>query len=159
MEMMDVKAQKEHAWLKQFQGEWVLEHDGSSPEVADEQWSERGRAFGDLWVVVEGQGQMGGGNVQSLMSLGYDPAKQRFVGTYVGSKMANLWVYEGQLDEAGNALTLDSEGPDFEDPGQTAKYQDIYAFTGPNERTLSSRYLTPSGEWKPIMKMRFRRAG
>ena len=39
-----------------------------------------------------------GGPATMIMTLGYDPAKKRFVGTFIGSMMTNLWVYEGELE-------------------------------------------------------------
>ena len=42
----------------------------------------------------------------TLMTLGYDPRKKRFVGTFVGSMMTNLWIYDGELDKDERVLTL-----------------------------------------------------
>ncbi len=65
----------------------------------------------------------GGDPATMLMSLGYDPAKKRFVGTWIGSMMTNLWVYDGELDPTGKILTLNAEGPSFTDKDKVAKYQ------------------------------------
>ena len=45
-----------------------------------------------------------------MMSLGFDPQKGRFVGTFIGSMMTHLWIYDGALDASGQALILDAEG-------------------------------------------------
>ena len=45
------------------------------------------------------------------MTLGYDPVQKRFVGTFIGSMMTHMWIYNGTLDAAGKVLTLDTEGP------------------------------------------------
>src|SRR4051794_10167339 len=88
--------------------------------------TDRVRTLGGLWVVCEGQGAMpGGGMATMIMTLGHDPAKKRFVGTFIGSMMTHLWLYDGGLDQAGKVLTLDAEGPNFTEPGKTAKYQDM----------------------------------
>ena len=63
--------------------------------------------------------------MKSIITLGYDPAKQRFVGSFIASCMTHLWPYEGTLDATGKVLTLDSEGPSFSGDGTTVKYQDI----------------------------------
>ena len=42
----------------------------------------------------------GGGTATTMMTLGDDPQKKRFVGTWVGSMMTYLSVYDGELDAA-----------------------------------------------------------
>jgi hypothetical protein len=42
------------------------------------------------------------GPATTMMTLGYDPPKRRFVGTFNDSMMTHLWVYDGALDAAGN---------------------------------------------------------
>ncbi len=77
------------------------------------------------WIVAEAEGDTPGGTPsQSIMTIGYDPRRQRFVGTFVASMMTYLWVYEnGSLDASEKVLTLEADGPDF--TGQkTAKYKE-----------------------------------
>ena len=63
-------------------------------------------------MIAEGRGQMpGGGTGTTVMTLGYDSARQRFVGTFIASMMTHLWVYKGVLNDAGTELTLETEGP------------------------------------------------
>ena len=75
----------------------------------------------------------------TMATLGYDPQKQRFVGTFIGSMMTNLWVYDGSLDASERVLTLDTEGPGMTGDGKTAKYQDIIEILSADQRTLTSR--------------------
>src|SRR3954452_23175039 len=96
---------------------------GKPPEKST--GTESVRSLGGLWIVADGQGEMpGGGAATMVLTLGYDPQKQRFVGTWVGSMMTNLWVYDGTLDAAARVLTLNAEGPSMSGDGRTAKYQD-----------------------------------
>ena len=81
----------------------------------------------------------GGGLTTTLITLGYDPTTQRFVGTFVGSMMAQMWIYDGSLDATGRILTLDTEGPSFTPEGGLAKYQDIVEVIDPDHHILSSR--------------------
>jgi hypothetical protein len=116
------------------------------------------RAIGGLWVVGEGSGEMpGGGTATNIITLGYDIAKGRFVGSFITSVMPMMWIYEGTLDAAGTVLTLDCDGPDFSDPTKTVKYQDIVELTADGHRSLSSRVRTPDGGWMPIMRADYRR--
>src|SRR5690606_5347992 len=93
----------------------------------------------------------------SIMTLGYDPTKQRFVGNFIGSSMAYHWVYEGQLDAAKKVLTLDTLGPSFEDQAKLVKYQDIIEIISPTERTLTARYEGADGQWQQLMVVRYQR--
>ena len=91
------------------------------------------------------------------MTLGYDPAKGRFVGTWIGSMMTHLWVYDGELDPAGRVLTLNSEGPSMTGDGSLAKYQDIVEFTSDDHRVLTARAQATDGSWQPLMMVHYRR--
>ena len=73
------------------------------------------------------------------MTLGYDPAKKAFVGTFIGSMMTHLWVYDGELDAAGKVLTLDAEGPSFAATDKMAKYKDAIEIKSDDHRVLTSR--------------------
>ena len=130
------------------------------PDQPPSKWTGREtvRLLGRLWTIGEGAGEMpGGGESQSIMTLGYDPQTQRFVGTFIASVMTHLWPYNGTLDAAERVLTLDSEGPSFAGDGTMAKYQDIIEFVDDNYRTLSSQLLGPDGKWVPFMKAHYRR--
>ena len=158
---MKADLQKEHEWLKQFVGEWTMLAEmpmGPDKPIEKHAGTERSRLIGGAWVICEGTGEMpGGGTAQSIMTLGYDPAKQRFVGTFLASVMTHLWVYNGTLDAAGKVLTLDTEGPDFGTPGKMAKYQDIIEFKSHDHRVMSSQVLGDDGKWTQIMTANYQR--
>jgi hypothetical protein len=153
--------QKEHQWLQQLIGEWTSEAEatmepGKPPETF--KGSEKVRALGDFWIVGEGQGEMpGGGAATMMLTLGYDPRTKRFVGTWVGSMMSHLWVYDGALDATERVLTLNAEGPDMSAEGKMAKYQDIIEIKNPDHRTLTSQALGDDGTWHRFMTVHYRR--
>jgi hypothetical protein len=91
------------------------------------------------------------------MTLGYDPVKKRYVGTFIGSMMTHMWVYDGQLDAAGKVLTLDTEGPSFTAEGKMARYKDVIELKDDNHRTLSSSFLGDDGQWHHFMTANYRR--
>jgi hypothetical protein len=159
---MHAEPQKEHHWLQKLVGEWTYENEAAmAPDKPKETFrgTEIVRSLGGLWTVGEGGGDMpGGGAAETIMTLGYDPQKKRFVGTFIASMMTHLWVYEGTLDASGNVLTLDTEGPNFA-PGATGmtKYKDIITFLTDDHRTLTSKMLGPDGEWHEFMTAHYRR--
>lgn len=158
---MRTEPQKEHKWLQKLVGEWTYETEasmgpGKPPEKAT--GSESVRTLGDLWVLCEGRGEMpGGGMADTLMTLGYDPEKKRFVGTWIGSMMTWLWIYDGSLDAAQRVLTLESDGPDFEIEGKLAKYWDVIEWKSDDHRVLTSHVLGEDGKWNQFMTANYRR--
>ena len=155
---MRAEAGPEHEWLMQLVGEWTSRAECVLPGgITDtSEGREVVRTIGDVWVVGEGTGPMPEGpDMTSVITLGYDTMKQKYVGSWIGSPMTQLVVYEGTRD--GDRLTLDCEGPDFEDPTKLATYQDIVELRGPNERALISRVKTPEGTWNQFMEVVFKR--
>jgi hypothetical protein len=120
--------------------------------------SESVRSLGGIWVVAEGTGELpGAGVAASMMTLGYDPKKGRFVGTWVGSPMAFMWVYDGELDAAKKVLSLYSDGPDFVNEGKMGKYKDVIEFKSDDHRTLTAHALGEDGKWHEFMTADYRR--
>jgi hypothetical protein len=108
--------------------------------------------------MAEGKAEMpGGGEATMVMTLGYDPEKKRFIGTWVGSMMTHMWIYEGTLDESGKVLTLDTVGPTFSGDGKMGKYQDIVEVKSKDHRILRSRTMGPDGKWNEFMTAHYRR--
>jgi hypothetical protein len=159
--MMQVQPQKEHEWLQQMLGDWTFETEcimGPDQPPAKFGGTESVRTLGGLWVLCEGQGDTpDGGTAKNLITLGYDPQKQRFIGTFVASMMSHMWLYEGTLDESGKVLTLDTTGPSFTDPTKLTQYQDIFEIKSPDHRILSSRALGDDGKWHGFMTAHYHR--
>ena len=158
---MQDEPQKEHHWLQKLVGEWTYETEmptGTDRPPEKATGTETVRSLGGLWILAEGQGEMPcGGDATTMMTLGYDLRKQQYVGTWVGSMMTYLWVYDGELNASENRLTLNNEGPSMSDPGKTAKYKDVIEFQNDNHRTLTSYVLGDDGQWQPIMTTHYQR--
>jgi len=157
---MQSEPQAEHHWLHRLIGEWSYEAEctmgpGQAPMRAT--GSERVRSLGGLWVVCEGHGEMpGGGPATMIMTLGYDPRTKRYRGTWVGSMMTHLWVYDGTLDAQERTLSLEAEGPDFSGEG-SALYRDVIELRSDDHRVLTSHKLGEDGAWQAFMTARYRR--
>jgi len=159
---MDMPApQKEHRWLQKMVGEWTAEGEGSmGTDQPPMTWkgTESVRAIGEFWIVAEAQGEMPGGSpATNIVTLGYNPQKERFVGTFFSSMMPRLWLYEGALDAAERVLTLDTEGPSMTVEGETARYQDVMEIFSDDHRVLTSLILGTDGQWQQIMTTHYRR--
>jgi hypothetical protein len=154
--------QKQHQWLQKLVGEWTFE--GEAPSKPDQplekfRGTERVRMLGGLWLLAEGHGEMpGAGEATSLLTLGYDPEKASFTGTWIGSMMTHLWVYEsGELDAAQKVLTLHSQGPNMAAEGKLTRYRETMALEGDDQRVFTSHMLADDGKWEQVMTMTYRR--
>ncbi len=156
-----IKPTPEHQWLDQLLGEWTYEGECSiGPDKPKEKntGKEVFRSLGGVWVIGEATAKMADGDdANMIMTLGYNPDTKRYVGSWVGSMMTHMWVYDGVMDEAKKVLTLNAEGPDMTNPGKTAKYQDIIEIKSPDHRILRSQLLGPDGKWVQFMESHYKR--
>ena len=156
---MPVELSDEHRWLARLEGDWTYEMEAEAepgePPIRDS-GSETVRSLDGVWMLMEAQGTTPeGGPATAIMTLGYDPDRGRFVGTFIGSTMAHLWVYDGQLD--GGVLTLDTEGPTFTGEPGMAKYRDTIAFENDDHRVQTSSYQRADGSWHEFMTTHYHR--
>jgi hypothetical protein len=158
------KPSEHHRVLDRLVGDWLYVtstgHENYDPEDPLKRWTEKVRSVGGFWVICEGQGNMGDGNTSSMiMTLGYDPRLGHYVGTWVGSMMDKLWVYKGWLEDDGQTLVLEAEGPSMEDPSRTELYRDVIHFIDDDTRTFSGSVRQPDGSFKTFMTSESKRVG
>lgn len=153
--------QDQHRWLLQLVGEWDYHHEcnmGPDQPPMKSSGKQTTRALGELWILGDITGKTpGGSDVHSVITLGFDPARARFVGTFVSSCMTHLWPYDGSLDASGRVLTLDSEGPSFAGDGSMAKYQDIIEVISIDYHTMKSQFQNADGSWTQFMNGTYHR--
>jgi hypothetical protein len=160
---MQAELQAEHRWLQRLVGEWTFEVETRDLKAPDQPpvrttGTESVRAIGGLWMVAEGQSAMPDGGVgTALMTLGYDPRTRRFVGTFLSSTMAHLWVCDGWLDAAERVLTLEAEGPSLAGDGTLRKFRDVITLESDDHRVMTAHVLGDNGEWHQFMTARYRR--
>jgi hypothetical protein len=152
--------QQEHRWLERMVGTWAFTTECSmgpdQPPMTSE-GTDTTVSLGGLWVLSEWQSSgPDGAPMTSRLTLGYDPARGKYVGSFVASCMTHQWVYEGVRE--GDVLTLDTEGPSFTDPHATAKYQDIWELPADGPRVVRSRFRDAEGNWHEFMRAEYRRA-
>jgi surface antigen len=155
---MKAELTEEHAFLQKLIGTWEVDAADPDGKIDHGTWTETVRSLHGLWFLCEGEGTMpGGGAAATLLTLGYDPDKRKYTGTWVGSMMNHMWAYEGALDHTGRTLLLDTSGPDFEHEGQSASYREAITLINDNERTFTSSVRQPDGSWKEFMIANYRR--
>lgn len=155
------KPQQEHEWLQKIVGEWTVEYEGTmGPDQPSTTWhgTESTRSFGGFWVIGEGCVQAPDCEEgRTIITLGYDPRQKRYIGSFIGAMMANMWVYSGTLDAEERVLTLDTEGPNMMEEGKISRFQDIMTIVDVDYRVLTSQILGDDGEWHQFMTAHYRR--
>lgn len=146
---------KEHEWLKKFAGEWdtateIYMEEGKPPMRAT--GKETAKMIGGFWVIGENKGEMMGQAFTGVITVGYDPEKKKYIGTWVDSNTSMLWQYTGSVDETGKILTLESKGF-CPMEGQVCQFKDVIEFKSDDERVMTSTRLGKDGKWTKMMTM------
>lgn len=131
-------------WLKQFEGEWATEYNGTM----------KSRVVGKRWVINEISFSQG---VYSVQTIGYDAKKKKFIGTWVDASSDHIWNYDGALESGGKVLVLSAHGPDPKDSKKTRKYRDKYEFKPDGTIALTSEMIQDDGTWKAFGKSTMKR--
>ena len=109
-QMSPPEATKEHKLLQQDVGVWDAEMkiwmQGPDSAPAESKGVERVRPLGDLWVLATYEGTVGEQQFTGHSQMGYDPLKQKFVGTWIDTVSPHISTMEGTCDEATQELTM-----------------------------------------------------
>ena len=149
--------QKEHLWLQQLEGTWTTDTEaimepGKPPMKLT--GTESTRSLGGYWAISEFKGDVMGMSVMGLMTLGYDTKKGKYIGTWVSSADATMFIYEGTV--TGNTLTLETEGPD-PTTGKNAKMRDVIEVKSKDLKVLTSHIQGDDGKWTKFMTINAKR--
>lgn len=150
------KPAKEHAWVEQLVGEWEYEGEanmGPDKPPMKMKGTEHNRSIGGFWAHCEHKSEFMGAPFTGLLTLGYDPEKKKYVGTWVDSMSTHLWTYMGSVE--GKVLTLDTEGPS-EEPGKICKFREMIEVKDKDSKTFTSQREF-DGKWVTIMTMTSKR--
>jgi hypothetical protein len=151
----------EHQWLEQFIGEWEFSPPpppGAEAPPAQQVYVQTFRSLRGIWFIGEGEMPEPDGTIgTTITTLGYDPARNRFVGTWIGSMMSHLWIYEGELDAERRTLSLYTEGPDMSGDSGLVQYCDAFEIVDPGHYVQRSSVRDENGTWTEFMAVDYRR--
>jgi hypothetical protein len=105
----------EHEMLKKDVGTWdatveMFMEPGGAPAVS--KGTETVAMMGGFWQITEFKSEMMGQPFEGRGTMGFDPAKKKFVGTWVDTMAPGYYTVEGTYDPATKTLTATMEGPD-----------------------------------------------
>ena len=112
------KPQKEHEWLKNFEGAWDftakfhMAPGGPAMESKGVQVDRMGG--GGLWLIVDSMEDKKDAPFHGHGMVGYDAEKKKYIGVWVDGHTSKFAMSEGTADKDGKVLTMESEamGPD-----------------------------------------------
>jgi Protein of unknown function (DUF1579) len=149
----------EHELLKKDAGVWdatVEEYvePGKPPRVS--KGFETGTlACGGLWLISDFKGEMMGQPFQGHGILGYDPAKKKYVGTWVDGMSPALGLVEGTYDAAKKTMTSYYESHD--PAGNPMKMKMVTVWTGEDSRAWTAFMAGGDGKDIPVLAMKYQR--
>jgi Protein of unknown function (DUF1579) len=150
----------EHEWLQQFVGEWEMAMEcpmEPAKPTMKSKGTESVRSIDGLWVIAESKSTFMDKRTTSILTLGYDPDKKKYVGTWVSSCMTYLWKYKGSVDVAAKTLTLETEGPWPQSPGKVSKFKEVMQVKSKDHRVFTSSMQGEDGKWATIVTNNYRR--
>src|SRR5260370_30383716 len=135
---------KEHQLLQKFVGEWESEGEAFMARGQPRtklKGVESSRLIGGFWFVAQIKSTLPDFPYEQILTIGYDPAKKKYIGTVIDSMTSHIWEYEGMFDVTGNILTWETEGPI---PSPTNAFQ-IQRSDGVEKPRSQSLYILDPG--------------
>jgi len=146
-----------HAYLKNFAGEWEITakgwmQPGAQPTVS------KGSGVGELilggrFIKLEFKGIMFGQPFEGLQVLGYDNMKKKYISFWIDNSSTSFYLNEGSLDKSGKVLTDTGLWPDPMTGGQT-KVRAVTRVVSNNEYTYELYMTGPDGKEFKAMEYR-----
>lgn len=151
---------RQHQWLDRLVGTWSSKGEANCmPGQPAMQLSgiETVRSIGGFWahtVIESDNPEM---PYTQLVTVGYDPDKEKYIATVVDSMSGYRWLAEGTVDDTGNKLTMETEGPfPFRD-APLSRFQDVTEFKSADHKVFTSSIQEEDGSWTILMKFEAKR--
>jgi hypothetical protein len=148
----------EHAVLKDVAGSWDATVEsfaapGQPPMLS--KGIETGTMVGGFWLVSEFKSEMMGQTFLGRSTLGYDPAKKKYVSTWIDSMTPSLSVGESDYDAATKTFTGWTDGIDH--GGRATRFKTVTVFKDPATRISTMSMKAPDGKETTVMRITYTR--
>ena len=153
--MPTVKPGPEHALLKKDVGTWDATVEMMAPGEAPStsKGVETNRMIGDLWLVSDFKSSFMGQAFEGHGTAGWDPAKKKYVGTWIDTMSTSVGTSEATYDPATKKATGFLEGPDM--TGKVVKSRSVVEYKDANTRVMQMFTTGPDGKEVPTMKISY----
>ena len=145
----------EHEMLRKDVGTWdatveMFMAPGAPPSVS--KGTEIVTMLGGFWQITEFKSEMMGQPFEGRGAMGYDPAKKKYVGTWVDTMAPAYYTVEGTYDAATKTLHALMDGPD--PSGQVTKTKETTEWKDADNRVFTM--YAPDGK-TPVMRISYKR--
>jgi hypothetical protein len=144
----------EHQMLKKDVGVWDATVEmfvpGGAPNVS--KGTETVTMLGELWQLAEFKSEMFGQPFEGRGTTGYDPAKKKFVGTWVDTISTSVATVEATYDPTAKTMTGTMEGPGPD--GALTKTKETTVWKDADNRVFTM--YAPDGT-TPMMRISYKR--
>jgi Protein of unknown function (DUF1579) len=114
-----------------------------------------GRLLGGFWLLDEFKSEFMGQPFEGHGTTGYDPAKQKYVGTWVDSMSPGLNRSESTWDPKTQTMSGVNEGPGPD--GKPAQTKGVTEWQGPDKKVFSMYAPGPDGKDALMMRITYTR--
>ncbi len=141
----------EHQALKKLEGTWEAKIKSGTEESTGSMVYKM--ECGGLWLASEFHGEFGGMKFEGRGLDGYDPLKKKYVSVWVDSMSFRPLIFEGEMDEAKQQLTLTGEGrgPD----GQTMKFKSVTRMRDADHMDFTMSTIDSGGEATEMISIEY----
>src|SRR5262245_16477632 len=133
----EMKPQKEHEALKQFEGRWDVKCKWMMPghETQENTGTETSKlTYGGFWLMCDFKGEFDKKPFEGHSMTGYDPQLKKYVTVWIGSHNPGLMTMEGEADSSGQKFTFKGECTDPQ-TGKKATNRVEWELTDKDHRT------------------------
>lgn len=156
------KASKEHEILKLEEGNWDAEVTmfmgpaGPYSPPHKSKGKESNRMIGDFWIVSDFTGEFEGMKFTGRGQFGYDPAKKKYVGTWIDSFSPNDTKMVGTWDAEKKTMTYETSGVGMD--GNPSKGKNVVVY-GDDSRKMTMYVAAPgTDQLIKVMEITYTRA-
>jgi hypothetical protein len=138
-----------HAYLKQFVGDWKVTVTmwvmPGSPPSASQSTAKGEIILGGRFLRMTYAGTMMGQPFEGVQTLGYDNLQKRYVSLWVDNTSTAFYLTTGVRDPAAKTMTEEGLWPDPMTGGQV-KVRNVTKWLGPDQFTYESYMTLPNGK-------------
>jgi hypothetical protein len=151
------KPTAEHQKLMAGVGTWdaVVEMMGEDGKPTTNKGVSEITSIGGFWLVDDFKSSMGDVPFHGHGTMGYDPAKGKYVGTWIDSWSTSVMVMEGTYDAAKKAMTMSGMGQGMD--GKPVMHRMVTTEKDANTRVFEMFVPGPDGKEMKVMTITYTR--